>query len=70
MWSVYLSVVHGGDAFNQLRLSRLGTNIMNDLQKWRQDIPDLLKAILEANPKEIKDLPPCIFRKLLDDSAL
>ena len=47
---------------------------MNNLQKWRQDIPDLPNVNFDSNPEEsaeeIKDLPLRIFRKLFDDERV
>lgn len=60
--------------FNQLGLSHVWPDIMNNLQKWRQDIPDLPNVNFDSNPEEsaeeIKDLPLRIFRKLFDDERI
>ena len=73
-WGVHLSVSYGQDMFNQLGLSRIWPDIMNNLQKWRQDIPDLPNVNFDSNPEEsaeeIKDLPLRIFRKLFDDERI
>ena len=73
-WGVQLSVSYGQDMFNQLGLSHVWPDIMNNLQKWRQDIPDLPNVNFDSNPEEsaeeIKDLPLRIFRKLFDDERI
>ena len=60
--------------FNQLDLSHIWPDIMNNLQKWRQDIPDLPNVNFDSSPKEsaeeIKDLPLRTFRKLFDDERI
>ena len=73
-WGVHLSVSYGQDIFNQLGLSHIWPDIINNLQKWRQDIPDLPNVNFDSNPEEsaeeIKDLPLRIFRKLFDDERI
>ena len=73
-WGVHLSVSYGQDMFNQLDLSHIWPDIMNNLQKWRQDIPDLPNVNFDSSPKEsaeeIKDLPLRTFRKLFDDERI
>lgn len=73
-WGMHLSVSYGQDMFNQLGLSHIWPDIMNNLQKWRQDIPDLPNVNFDSNPEEfaeeIKDLPLRIFRKLFDDEGI
>ena len=60
--------------FNQLGLSHIWPDIMNNLQKWRQDMPDLPNVNFDTNPEEsveeINDLPFHIFRKLFDDKRI
>jgi putative uncharacterized protein 1351 (fragment) len=51
-WGVHLSVSYGQDMFNQLDLSHIWPDIMNNLQKWRQDIPDLPNVNFDSSPKE------------------
>ena len=60
--------------FNQLGLPHVWFDIMENLQKWRHDIPDLPNVNFDSNPEEsaeeIKDLPLRIFRKLFDDERI
>lgn len=73
-WGVHLSVSYGQDMFDQLGLSHVWGDIMKNLQKWRQDIPDLPNVNFDSNPEEsaeeIKELPFRIFRKLFDNGQV
>lgn len=73
-WGVHLSVSYGQDMFNQLGHPNIWLNIMDNLQKWRLDIPDLPNVNFDTNPQEsadeIIDLPLRIFRKLFDDERI
>lgn len=73
-WGVHLSVSYGQDMFDQLGRPDMWLNIMANLQKWRQDIPDLPNINFDTNPaesaEEIKGLSFRIFRKLFDDERI
>ena len=73
-WGVELSVCYGKDMFDALGYPYIWLNILENLQKWRQDIPDLPNVNFDANPQEsaeeIKDLPFRVYRKLFDDERI
>lgn len=57
-WGVHLSVSYGQDMFNQLGLPHVWPDIMNNLQKWRQDIPDLPNVNFDSNPENLVQTSP------------
>lgn len=73
-WGIELSVCYGSDMFDALGYPYMWLNILENLRKWRQDIPDLPNVNFDSNPKEsadeIKDLPLRIYRKLFDDERI
>ncbi len=73
-YGVELSVSYGSELFNSLSLSAVWDDIIDNLNQWRQSIPDLPEVNFDLNPQEsfdeIKDLPLSIYRKIFDNERI
>ncbi len=73
-YGVPLSLCYGKELFENLNILQVWDEILNHLAWWRETLPDLPSLNFDENPlesfKEIKDLAPSVYRKLLDNDGI
>lgn len=73
-WHIELSVSYGQDMFTKLGYPNVWLDILQNLERWRQHIPNLPTVNFDANPlesaREIQELPLRTFRKLFQDERI
>ncbi|WP_033761952.1 HpyAIV family type II restriction enzyme [Helicobacter pylori] len=73
-YGVPLSLCYGKELFEDLNIPQVWDEILNHLARWRETLPDLPSLNFDENPlesfKEIKDLTPSVYRKLLDNDEI
>ncbi|WQW11962.1 restriction endonuclease [Helicobacter pylori] len=69
-----LKLCYGKELFEKLNILQVWAEILNHLARWREILPDLPSLNFDENPlesfKEIKDLAPSVYRKLLDNDGI
>ncbi len=73
-YGVPLNLCYGKELFEKLNILQVWDEILNHLARWREILPDLPSLNFDENPlesfKEIKDLAPSVYRKLLDNDGI
>jgi len=73
-YEVRLSVSYGKELFDDIGLPNMWNNIILNLEKWRETIPDLPEINFDLNPEnsfnEIKNLPLNVYRRIFDDQRI
>nr|WP_120961053.1 type II restriction endonuclease [Helicobacter pylori] len=73
-YGVPLSLCYGKELFEKLNVPQVWDEVLNHLVQWRETLPDLPSLNFDENPlesfKEIKDLAPSVYRKLLDNDGI
>lgn len=73
-YGVPLSLCYGKELFENLNILQVWDEVLNHLARWREILPDLPSLNLDENLlesfKEIKDLAPSVYRKLLDNDGI
>ncbi len=73
-YGVPLSLCYGKELFENLHILQVWDEVLNHLAQWRETLPDLPSLNFDENPlesfKEIKDLAPSVYRKLLDNDEI
>ncbi|GAA7863860.1 hypothetical protein HpCOL240_03480 [Helicobacter pylori] len=73
-YGVPLSLCYGKGLFEKLNVPQVWAEVLNHLARWRETLPDLPSLNFDENPlesfKEIKDLAPSVYRKLLDNDEI
>ncbi len=73
-YGVPLNLCYGKELFEKLNILQVWDEILNHLARWREILPDLPSLNFDENPlesfKEIKDLVPSVYRKLLDNDEV
>ncbi|GAA7911394.1 hypothetical protein VN0861_00600 [Helicobacter pylori] len=73
-YGVPLSLCYGKELFENLNILQVWDEVLNHLVRWRETLPDLPSLNFDENPlesfKEIKDLAPSVYRKLLDNDEI
>ncbi|RKU95628.1 type II restriction endonuclease [Helicobacter pylori] len=73
-YGVPLSLCYGKELFEKLNIPQVWDEILNHLARWREALPDSPSLNFDENPlesfKEIKDLAPSVYRKLLDNDGI
>lgn len=73
-YGVPLSLCYGKGLFENLNILQVWDEVLTHLVRWREILPDLPNLNLDENPlesfKEIKDLVPSVYRKLLDNDGI
>ncbi len=73
-YGVPLSLCYGKELFENLNILQVWDEVLNHLARWREILPDLPNLNFDENPlesfKEIKDLAPSVYRKLLDNDGI
>ncbi len=71
---VPLSLCYGKGLFEKLNIPQVWDEVLTHLVRWREILPDLSNLNFDENPlesfKEIKDLAPSVYRKLLDNDGI
>ncbi len=69
-----LRLCYGKGLFENLNILQVWDEVLNHLAQWREILPDLPSLNFDENPlesfKEIKDLAPSVYRKLLDNDGI
>jgi len=73
-YGVILHLSYGKELFEILGYFEIWSEILEYLEKWRKEIPELPETNFDLNPKksfeEIKRLEPITFRKLLKNDQI
>ncbi len=73
-YGVPLRLCYGKELFENLNILQVWDEVLNHLVQWRETLPDLPSLNFDENPlesfKEIKDLAPSVYRKLLDNDKI
>ncbi len=73
-YGVPLSLCYGKELFENFNILQVWDEVLNHLVRWREILPDLPSLNFDKNPlesfKEIKDLAPSVYRKLLDNDGI
>ncbi len=73
-YGVPLSLHYGKGLFESLNIPQVWDEVLNHLARWREILPDLPSLNFDENPlesfREIKDLAPSVYRKLLDNDGI
>ncbi len=73
-YGVPLSLRYGKELFENLNIPQVWDEVLNHLARWRETLPDLPSLNFDENPlesfREIKDLAPSVYRKLLDNDEI
>ncbi|GAA7814626.1 hypothetical protein HpCOL199_01620 [Helicobacter pylori] len=73
-YGVPLSLCYGKGLFEKLNVPQVWAEVLNHLARWRETLPDLPSLNFDENPlesfREIKDLAPSVYRKLLDNDEI
>ena len=73
-YGVETHIFYGKPLFEYLGFSGVWEEILEHLQNWRKEIPDLPEINFDSEAQhtfeEIKDLKPLIFRKLLENNQI
>ncbi len=73
-YGVPLKLCYGKELFEKLNILQVWAEILTHLARWREILPDLPSLNFDENPlesfKEIKDLAPSVYRKLLDNDEI
>ncbi len=73
-YGVPLRLCYGKELFENLNILQVWNEVLNHLVQWRETLPDLPSLNFDENPlesfREIKDLAPSVYRKLLDNDGI
>ncbi|EMH06880.1 hypothetical protein HMPREF1408_00216 [Helicobacter pylori GAM245Ai] len=73
-YGVPLSLRYGKGLFESLNIPQVWDEVLTHLARWRETLPDLPSLNFDENPlesfREIKDLAPSVYRKLLDNDEI
>ncbi|AFI05861.1 HpyAIV family type II restriction enzyme [Helicobacter cetorum] len=73
-YKVPLKLCYGRELFEFLNIPQVWSEILEYLVQWRETLPDLpslnFDKYFSESFEEIKDLPPNIYRKLLDNDEI
>ncbi len=73
-YGVPLNLCYGKGLFENLNILQVWDEVLNHLARWREILPDLPSLNFDENLlesfKEIKDLAPSVYRKLLDNDEI
>ncbi|WP_187854197.1 HpyAIV family type II restriction enzyme [Helicobacter pylori] len=73
-YGVPLSLRYGKELFESLNIPQVWDEVLTHLVRWREILPDLPSLNFDENPlesfREIKDLAPSVYRKLLDNDEI
>ncbi|MBM2778127.1 type II restriction endonuclease [Helicobacter pylori] len=73
-YGVPLKLCYGKELFENFNILQVWDEVLNHLARWREILPDLPSLNFDENPlesfKEIKDLAPSVYRKLLDNDGI
>jgi len=73
-YNVKTYIFYGKELFDFLGFSDVWKEILKYLAEWKKDIPDLPEVNFDLDAQhtfdEIKDLPPSVFRKLLENEEI
>lgn len=73
-YDVETQIFYGASLFDYLGMEEIWQEILNYLEMWKKEIPDLPEINFDLDPehtfKEIKDLKPLTFRKLLSNEQI
>ncbi|WRC99771.1 type II restriction endonuclease [Helicobacter pylori] len=73
-YGVPLKLCYGNGLFESLNIPQVWDEVLNHLARWREILPDLPGLNFDENPlesfREIKDLVPSVYRKLLDNDGI
>ncbi|EMG91637.1 hypothetical protein HMPREF1399_01467 [Helicobacter pylori GAM118Bi] len=73
-YGVPLSLCYGKGLFEKLNIPQVWDEVLTHLVRWRETLPDLPSLNFDENPlesfREIKDLAPSVYRKLLDNDEI
>lgn len=73
-YGVKLYLFYGKELFEFLELKGIWEEILNHLEKWKQEIPELPETNFDLDAKEsfedIKELNPTYFRKLFQNEEI
>ncbi|WQW95820.1 type II restriction endonuclease [Helicobacter pylori] len=73
-YGVPLNLCYGKELFENLNILQVWDEVLTHLARWREILPDLPSLNFDENPlesfKEIKDLAPSVYRKLLDNDGI
>ncbi len=73
-YGVPLSLCYGKGLFEKLNIPQVWDEVLTHLARWRGTLPDLPSLNFDENPlesfKEVKDLAPSVYRKLLDNDEI
>jgi len=73
-YGVSLAVCYGKELFDSISLATIWNDIITNLEKWREIIPELPEINFDIEPNssfnEIKNLSLSIYRKLFDDERI
>ena len=73
-YGVPLRLCYGKELFENLNILQVWDEVLNHLARWREILPDLPSLNFDENPlesfREIKDLAPSVYRKLLDNDEI
>ncbi|GAA8607265.1 hypothetical protein HpDR66_29150 [Helicobacter pylori] len=73
-YGVPLSLRYGKGLFEKLNIPQVWDEVLTHLARWREILPDLPSLNFDENPlesfREIKDLAPSVYRKLLDNDEI
>ncbi len=73
-YGVPLSLRYGKGLFESLNIPQVWDEVLTHLARWRGTLPDLPSLNFDENPlesfREIKDLAPSVYRKLLDNDEI
>lgn len=73
-YGVSLSLYYGNELFEFLGHPEIWKEILNYLEDWKKQIPDLPETNFDLNAEssfeEIKDLNPALFRGIFDNDVI
>ncbi|GAA9979722.1 hypothetical protein VN0965_12130 [Helicobacter pylori] len=73
-YGVPLRLCYGKELFENLNIPQVWDEVLTHLVWWREILPDLPSLNFDENPlesfREIKDLAPSVYRKLLDNDEI
>lgn len=73
-YGIETKIFYGKPLFDYLGFSDIWVEILGYLEKWRTEIPDLPEINFDLDAQqtfeEIKELPPSVFRKLLENDNI
>jgi Holliday junction resolvase-like predicted endonuclease len=73
-WKVELHVSYGQEMFDVLDRVDIWNDMIDNLEKWREQLPELPEVNFDLDPsesfEEIKNLPLSVFKKLFTDERI